>query len=51
MWLTAAEYNPNALAFYDAFGFDRTGEVKPGERGDHRLFTYTLVAGAACPWP
>ncbi|KAF5841963.1 acyl-CoA N-acyltransferase, partial [Dunaliella salina] len=41
-WLNVAEFNPNALSFYEAAGFKRTTRFKEGAKGNFPLYVLPL---------
>mmetsp|Transcript_21521 Transcript_21521/g.59621 ORF Transcript_21521/g.59621 Transcript_21521/m.59621 type:complete len:378 (+) Transcript_21521:41-1174(+) len=41
-WLNVAEFNPNALSFYEAAGFKRTSQFKVGPKGNFPLYVLPL---------
>ncbi|KAG2492417.1 hypothetical protein HYH03_009360 [Edaphochlamys debaryana] len=44
VWLHVAEYNPNAIAFYEGYGFGPAqGVFKQGKRGRHQLMLLPLA--------
>ncbi|GAX83775.1 hypothetical protein CEUSTIGMA_g11200.t1 [Chlamydomonas eustigma] len=47
MWLHVAEYNPSAISFYTKYGFQKTEEVKIGQRGNHLMLVYPLASNSS----